>query len=171
MIELTAIGIGKGRCLLNPRSFAPAFLALAMSLGLPLGAAAQVVYEFVVDPITNTTLVRCFSPVPLVGLSSYNCTGQDVRLDCNGEVTAVVQDLTTGLCDTRPATGAETRVLITEHELVVDIIITALDSQTPEETPGGGDPPPVPIRVPSTTSNRPDSNPSSPGIDTAPALR
>ena len=41
MTESTAIDIGKARCLLNLRSFAAAFLALAVSLGLPLGAVAQ----------------------------------------------------------------------------------------------------------------------------------
>jgi hypothetical protein len=134
MIELTAINIGKARCLLNLRFVAAAFLALAMSLGLPLGAAAQgsgFVYEIVVDG--NTTIFRCTSTADFKAQTN-DCSDNQTAWDCNGEVIAVERDELGG-CITRTATTAESVTLITQHEQLVDIILTNLESQ---EVPGGG---------------------------------
>ncbi len=135
MIELTAIDIGKARCLLNLRCVTAAFLALAMSLGLPLGAAAQGPsnwdLEIVVDG--NTTYFRCNSAANLVAQTN-DCSDNDAAWDCNGEVIAVQRDELGG-CITRLATVAETLALITQQEQIVDLILANLDFQ---ETPGGG---------------------------------
>ena len=130
MIELTAIDIGKARCLLNLRFVAAAFLALAMSLGLPLGAAAWEL-EIVVDG--NTTIFRCTSAADF-DAQTNDCSDNQAAWDCNGEVIAVQRDELGG-CITRVGTVAESVTLITQQEQLVDIVLANLDSQ---EIPGGG---------------------------------
>ncbi len=130
MIESTAIDIGKARCLLNLRFVAAAFLALAMSLGLPLGAAAWEL-EIVVDG--NTTIFRCTSAADFEAQTN-DCSDNEAAWDCNGEVIAVERDELGG-CITRLATAAESVTLITQQEQLVDIVLANLDSQ---EIPGGG---------------------------------
>lgn len=130
MIELTAIDIGKTRRLLGLRFVAAAFLALAMSLGLPLGAAAWEL-EIVVDG--NTTIFRCTSAADF-DVQTNDCSDNQAAWDCNGEVIAVQRDELGG-CITRVATVGETLALITQQEQLVDILLANLDFQ---ETPGGG---------------------------------
>ncbi len=162
MIELTAIDFGKARCLLNLRSFAAAFLALSMSLGLPLGAAAQVVYEFMVAP-DGLTLVRCTSPSPLTAFSN-DCSDNTVRIICNsGEVIAVVRRELGGGCDTGIATGLQVLTLNEVQVLTVDTLITGLEAQVapeevaPVELPAGGGPEDEEGQVDSTSGSSTES--------------
>ncbi len=135
MIELTAIDIGKARCLLNLRSFAAAFLALSMSLGLPLGAAAQGQSNWDLEIVVvdgNTTYFRCNSAADF-GTRTNDCSDNNVAWDCNGEVVAVVRDELGG-CITRVATLGETLAVTAAQEQIVDVILAGLVL----ETPGGG---------------------------------
>ncbi len=135
MIELTAIDFGKARCLLNLRSFAAAFLALSMSLGLPLGAAAQGQSNWDLEIIVvdgNTTYFRCNSAADF-GAQTNDCSDNQAAWDCNGEVVAVVRDELGG-CITRVATLGETLAVTAAQEQIVDVILAGLVP----ETPGGG---------------------------------
>jgi hypothetical protein len=137
MVELAAIDIGKARCLLNLRFFAAAFLALAVSFGLPVGAAAQGQPDWDLEIVvvdSNTTIFRCNSEADFAA-NTNDCSDNQAEWDCNGEVIAVQRDELGG-CATRFATAEETLTLVTQQEELVDIILANLDNQ--QEVPGGG---------------------------------
>ncbi len=136
MIELTAIDIGKARCLLNLRVVAAAFLALAMSFGLPLGAAAQGLLNWELEIVVldgNTTYFRCNSAADFAAQTN-DCSDNEATWDCNGEVIAVERD-ELGACITRVATLAETLVVIAGMEQIVDLILAGLVPEMPGARP------------------------------------
>ena len=133
MSEFTAIHIGKTKCLLNLRFVAAAFLALGMSLGLPLGAAAQVWELEIVVVDSNTTIFRCNSAAEF-NAQTNDCSDNQAAWDCNGEIIAVERNELGG-CFTRVATVAESVTLITQQEELVDIVLASLDAL---EEPAGG---------------------------------
>ena len=136
MIDLTAIDVGKARGLMNLRSFAATILALAMSLVLPLGAAAQESrwdLEIVIGEDGNTTYFRCTSAADFAAQTN-DCSDNQAAWDCNGEIIAVVRDELGG-CNTRFATVAETLTLITQQEQLVDLLIAGLVPEIPGAGP------------------------------------
>lgn len=136
MIDLTAIDIGKARGLMNLRSFAATILALAMSLVLPLGAAAQESrwdLEIVIGEDGNTTYFRCTSAADFAAQTN-DCSDNQAAWDCNGEVIAVVRDELGG-CNTRVATLAETLVVTAGMEKIVDLLIAGLFPEEPGAEP------------------------------------
>ena len=112
------------------RSFVVAFLALAMSLGLPLGAAA---FELEIVVNENITIFRCTSAADL-NARTNDCSDSQATWDCKGEIVAVERNELGG-CNTRVATGIESVTLVTQQEELVDIVLASLDSL---EIPLGG---------------------------------
>ena len=119
MIELTAIDIGKARCLLNLRVVAAAFLALAMSLGLPPGAAAV---EWQILVVGNLTIFSCSSEAD-IGAQTTDCSNTVATWPCTDQVVTVERD--GDVCTTREATAAEILALITGQEQMVDVMLAA----------------------------------------------
>ncbi len=170
MIESSATDIGRQyRRLLGLRCVAAALLALALNLGLPQGAAAQVWDLEIVVVDANTTIFRCNSDANFEAQTN-DCSDNQASWDCNGEVIAVEKDELGG-CITRLATTSESLTLITQQEQLVDIILANLDFQ---ELPGGGGPQNAlqgllnPNAFQSTESIQTQNEDSTNGVTTAP---
>ena len=169
MTEITEIYNKRIKFLSNLRFVAAAFLALVMSFGLSQGVAAQIWDLEIVVVDGNTTIFRCNSTAEFEAQTN-DCSDNNAAWDCNGEVIVVEKDELGG-CATRLATVAESLTLITEQELLVDIILTDLGFQ---ELPGGGPQTPLqgqldPDTFQSTESIQTQAIDSTPSVTTGPA--